>query len=197
MIRRFMRLRRERAQGLPKSFHDTGSVFVHVPKTGGISVCNAIYDGIEYGHRPYSELLSIDPQASNYFSFAFVRDPAERLLSAFIYVQNGGINKFDRAFSKHVTGMTFDQFVDCLPNNRTLSKWMHFRPQSHYIDRPVDFIGRFENLDADFRSVVKTLGLDAELPHANAVRASKPAITPETRRKIERHFAKDYECFGY
>ena len=68
----------------------------------GLPILGADYDGgftyIEnpYGHRPLRNEWG--EQLVDYFSFAFVREPLDRLVSAFFYLNAGGCNRFDAAF---------------------------------------------------------------------------------------------------
>ena len=63
----------------------------------------------------------------------------------------------------------------------------------------LDFIGRFENLENDYKYICQKIGLTTKLPH---VRASKHKhyteyYDDETREIIADRYAKDIEYFGY
>lgn len=63
----------------------------------------------------------------------------------------------------------------------------------------VDFIGRFENLAADFNSVSSRLGLAMTLPHLNRTHHLPPseAFEPEAEARIRELWAVDFETLGY
>ncbi len=64
----------------------------------------------------------------------------------------------------------------------------------------VDFVGRFETIQADFNAVCEQIGVDARLPHLNASirrRDWRSYYTKETRDLVERLFEVDLERFGY
>jgi sulfotransferase famil protein len=64
----------------------------------------------------------------------------------------------------------------------------------------VDFVGRFERLDSDFRTICERIGIPATLPRLNESAKGKPYqdyYTPETIELVRRAFTPDIEAFGY
>lgn len=64
----------------------------------------------------------------------------------------------------------------------------------------VSFVGRYESLDADFRTICERIGIDATLPRMNESSRQMPYqeyYTPETIELVRRAFAPDVEQFGY
>ena len=65
----------------------------------------------------------------------------------------------------------------------------------------VDFVGRFENLQADFAAVCDRIGLHRTgLPHENRSdgrKAYRDYYSEETRDIVARYFKRDIERFGY
>jgi Sulfotransferase family len=64
----------------------------------------------------------------------------------------------------------------------------------------VDFVGRFEKLDDDFRTICDRIGIPATLPRLNESSkgtAYQDYYTPETIELVRRTFAPDIELFGY
>ena len=114
----------------------------------------------------------------------------------------------DAVFSKEVlTGYaTFDDFVlNWLTPGR---RWPmpHFRPQFEYLtvgDRMVmDFVGRYENLAADFEVVRKRLGVETRLKHLNRTPVEDLAIAAHYAndavvRRVQDVYRKDFELLGY
>lgn len=64
----------------------------------------------------------------------------------------------------------------------------------------VDFVGRFERLDDDFRTICDRIGIPATLPKLNESSKGTPYrdyYTPETIEMVRQTFAPDIELFGY
>ena len=103
--------------------------------------------------------------------------------------------------------MTFEEFVDWI--RYSSSTCVHPVPHTNQLDwlvdphgnELVDFIGRFESLEADWAQIAERLRLPAELPHANANPEQRPHYsefyTPRSRDVIAGKFAVDIEYFGY
>jgi hypothetical protein len=197
--------------------HSHRCLFTHVPKTAGKSVLAAFglpmlgadYDGslvhIEqpYGHRALKEYAGT--VAFGYFKFAFVRNPWDRLVSAFSYLNAGGCNSFDADFrAKNLERYNGDflRFVDDLER---LIAHQHFRPQSHWVCNDngqllVDFVGRFESMETDFGHVAERLGLArTNLPELNSsVHAAYTTYYDFARRdRVASLYEEDIVRFGY
>jgi hypothetical protein len=63
----------------------------------------------------------------------------------------------------------------------------------------VNFVGKFENLDEDFQSICRKVGISASLPHVNKSKRTcyQDYYDPETRDLTARLYAEDIERFGY
>lgn len=99
-------------------FVQRGLVFVHIPKTSGTSVADAIYGDKKSQHYPANELFR-DPELRHLSSFSVVRNPYARLLSAYNYLRTGGnpgIQRIDdnEAWSRLLRQITFLEFLDLL-----------------------------------------------------------------------------------
>lgn len=185
-------------------------IFVHVPKTAGISICKAL--GIRnHGHFTVAAYVRRSPETfDRFFKAAFVRNPWDRARSAYLHLSAGGSNPLDeRAGRELIGGRDFESFIQALqragPRRRILS-WRHFRPQLDYILDPrtrasgVDFLGRHERLPADYAALVSSLRLAhaAELPHENqGSDAERPEYSPRGVEIIRSVYAGDIEHLGY
>jgi hypothetical protein len=204
------------------------ALFVHVPKTGGTSIEKALgvfgdwriedrarlfgqissddllskgFGSAFLQHLTYSEILRIVDQDTlrEAFSFAFVRNPWDRLVSVF---SNPDPHMVESARTQGIvlTGMPFASFV----RNALDFRHVHLLPQTLFVcddkgQLKVDFVGRFEQLQQDFASVARRIGVDVELPHANASTHSdyRSYYDAETRRLIADLYQDDIEFFGY
>jgi len=79
-------------------------------------------------------------------------------------------------------------------------------PQSWFIQDlsgtdMIDFIGRFETLEADMRHVFARIGINfMQLPHMNASRREREYrgyFSADTRSAVARMYAADIEHFRY
>ncbi len=159
-----------------KPFDQTRSIFVHVPKCAGISVNKALYGNLAGGHRTLDQYTRLfEPQAlMNYFKFTIVRNPWDRVVSAYHFLQRGGLNQDDATWFNNELSQfdDFNSFVEnwlCIENARS---WYHFKPQVDYIcssqcDLSLDFIGYFENIEVDFQIIANKIGCNATLGKTN------------------------------
>lgn len=181
-------------------------VFIHVPKTAGSSVARALF-GAESRHVPYVEYETANPGKFHaYFKFAFVRNPWDRLVSAYFFLRDGGMNAVDGEWStRHMAHHdNFGEFVRNGLSDRAIADFPHFLPQSHFIADArgqvmVDFVGRYENLAGDFGSIARRLGLACPLPRSNESRHAHYTTyyDSETRDLVGRLYARDTYIFGY
>ena len=94
-----------------------------------------------------------------------------------------------------------------IDNKMKKSHKAHYRPwpQTKWIKNDgkiaVDFVGRFENLDADFQVICEALGINPvpKLPHFNPGehRPYQEYYDDETRAIVADVYADDIETFGY
>lgn len=148
-------------------------------------------------------------QKDGLFGFAFVRDPAKRLASCFT---NKMFLARERVPINRILGredergkITFDDFLTAVELQKPEEMNPHWRPQHMVLMADAieyDFIGRMENIKADFAHIQKTAGLPADytLPHRNKVvprRNWVVEMNPERQRRIEAIYADDYERFSY
>jgi hypothetical protein len=135
------------------------------------------------------------------FKFAIVRNPWDRAVSLYEYrVQTNqtGLGSTSVPFEEWLRLV----FVERDPYYHDQPKML--QSQSDWLkdasgNMPVDFVGRFENLNAEFAVVAQKLGITAQLPHLNRSKrkTAKPYYTDDSVEIIARYFAEDIERFGY
>lgn len=157
--------------------------------------------------REISRLLS--RRAFNgYFKFAFVRNPYERTVSAYhFHLKYGGESlSFEEYLEKRVA---YRKLMLAVP--RPLRRRFrpdliddHVRSQHRFILSAggrmlVDFVGRYENLESDFRKLARHLGCHVELPRINATdhRDYREYYDHRLRRLLGFLYRRDLALFGY
>lgn len=202
-----LRMRDIAGIGLYRGFPDEhAAIFIHIPKSGGLSVKRSL--GIaRTGHADYVSFRAASPRkCREYFKFAFVRNPWDRLLSAYSFLKAGGIPRWDAGLNARLMdGVTgFEQFVLERLELPEVRNALHFQPQLRFISDEsgmpkMDFVGRVETIEADFGFICTRLGISAPLQRLN--QSSHPpyqsAYTPAMRDVAASVYARDIELFGY
>jgi hypothetical protein len=183
-------------------------IFVHIPKTGGVSVNDALWGNPGGVHKSMEEYARIFSRKTleQYYKFAFVRNPWDRLVSAYAFLKTGGLHKRDARWAKRqqLDFDNFERFVMEWVSRDNICKGIHFIPQTAFLTLDgkiaVDFIGRFENFQSDFEFIKDKLVIpEATLEHRNrSVRKDyKAYYTAETRQKVAEVYADDIRILGY
>lgn len=189
-------------------------LFIHVPKTAGNSIMRAFWpDAIQseflHGHDTRNKEYRFFKDTVRYrdqFTFCFVRNPWDRVVSAYHYLQAGGGCSADAEDARRFVApyADFNQFVRRGRWKSGLLQQIHFRPQYEWcVSRRgalPDFVGRFENLQADFNRVCARIGIEpVTLPHSN--KAKHAHYTKYYNRRtsgiVAKYYKKDIAYFGY
>ena len=191
--------------------------FVHVPKTGGTSIEHSLEPHLDKpfagGHTTAAQFALICPaEWRDYFSFGFVRNPWDRLLSAYRYLMQLppelGIEQQDFVRQRWLRYENdFEGFVGALAAEPTSIFFVaHLWPQVYYLCDPsgevmVDFVGRYERLHEDWARVCHRIGIEAPLPHLRRTSERRPpytaVYTPRSREQVATLYRQDIEAFGY
>ena len=157
-----------------------GALFVHVPKCAGGSTHVVLKRKCDFKRLRPGMVTDFD----SLFKFAFVRNPWDRMVSAFHYAKEthlfvkewvGNMATCPSSVSPtssytRATLTTFKDFVenqiwideDDAPSNE------HWRLQVDFTEG-LDFVGRIENIDEDMKTICEKLGItDCEVPHIRA-----------------------------
>lgn len=154
-------------------------IFIHIPKAAGVSVSKALFGNFAGGHTKVSDyqLIFNKSDFERYFKFSFVRNPWDRVYSAYTFLIRGGMSNADRGWISGKLNQynDFNEFVrNGLPDSEVMN-WIHFIPQTHFLYKAgsktlgVDFIAKFETLNDDFEEIRKRLVLpeNVKLNHEN------------------------------
>lgn len=193
-------------------------IFVHVPKTGGMAVTQAL-GGKSSDLATHTPLRCVEK--GDRFAFGFIRNPWARMVSLYRFMVQKAFRKTDNFDQQAIREMGFrrwlmhDDFLmqeDVLPTGEpwvmrthwrgdgdTALPAMQRRPQMWWL-RGCDFVGRFENLTEDFRRACRMMDLTPPgLGHVNETKGGhwRAEYDMPTRRFVEMHFAADIEFGGY
>ena len=149
-----------------------------------------------------------DEKIDDYFTFTFVRNPYDRLVSAFNHVVMENLFRLYSYDSKTAQlpidflYMLFNLFVQ-----RGLDNWdrddhsmfsasSHWMPQNFFYEidgyQFVDFVGKYENLKSDWKYIAKKLEVSEKLPFVGASTTGKG--NKKTRMEIQKsHYYEFYK----
>jgi glycosyltransferase involved in cell wall biosynthesis len=185
-------------------------IFVGIPKSAATSVARDLF-GLPIGNHTRMEqyqMVFSSKQFNSYFKFAFVRNPWDRLVSAFFYSKAGGMGMGDQEWEHRNPGVLddFGRFVSEWLTPETAETKVHFVPQYKFVCSErgtmlLDFVGHFENLAEDYAHVCRELNVDRPLRHHNKTdvrtRDYRDCYNDETRRIVADIYRRDIELFGY
>lgn len=183
-------------------------IFIHIPKAAGTSVALSLFG------RPSRHIRYLEYEKANawkfhrYFKFSFVRNPWDRLYSAYRFLKKGGMNEIDKRWAEeHLAAFSdFDAFVKGWVNSENIRRWIHFMPQHYFIcddemKVKMDFVGRLENLDHDFSCVLQRLSRpNVSLSKVNVAADHKryqEYYSDEAKDIVSRVYGEDIRVFGY
>ena len=171
-------------------------LFIHINKTGGRSIETAL--GCVYEHKTARQKRREVGAAvwDEKFTFAFVRNPWDRVVSQYFYRRQTEQGAEDLSFEDWVRRVYAEQ------DPQLRSREVLFLPQSDWVtdengDYLVDFVGRFERFEEDFQHVCDRIGVAKSLPHKNKSSRGdyRAYYTDETAGIVARYFAEDIDRF--
>jgi len=180
-------------------------VFIHIPKVAGLSIRRGTFGT---GER-FSDSALLDGKYKEYYKFAFVRNPWDRLVSAYEYFRQRGL--FQGTLLQFLDVVTdekvcyrhnFDKTSPPYKDGHLGAIRHHTLPMTHPYNclKYANFIGRFENLQVDFDSVCDAVGeARRSLPHMNAFsrRPYRDYYNTKILQIVGEYFKRDIEHFGY
>lgn len=177
-------------------------IFIHINKTGGTSVEKAL--GLPLIHKTAREYKNQIGEArwQERFSFAFVRNPWDKVASQFHYrvmINETQLGKKPVKFEDWIKLVFIDQHPDYY-NDKNM-----FAPQMDWLtdyndEIIVDVVGRFENFQDDWQLICEKINRKGlELPHVKKSKRTdyRSYYNTQSIETIGQWFAKDIERFGY
>ncbi len=134
----------------------------------------------------------------SYFTFGFVRNPWDKLVSQYHWCRKQMRSETPKDFSEYVTDKLVHNNFESDGEIRYVSQVDFFRNAQGVID--LDFIGRFESLQEDFNRVCISIKLEPiQLPHISRyIRDHYSTFyTSALRGLVADVYSDDIEVFGY
>lgn len=179
--------------------HELKSLFIHVPKCGGSSMESFKWNNGN-GHSTILDFERCNKE--EYFKWCFVRNPFDRIASAYITCPELRIG-------------SFLEFLQTIRDNRpknfgNLIRWnqceslglnvprIHFYPMTSLVSiKSMDFIGRFENIKEDWKIISEKFGETNQLPVKRKRTISLPTYDENSRALVREIYASDFAEFKY
>lgn len=136
---------------------DTGDL-PHNPNKNGLKYL--------FHYRPEKALEMLTSTNKGWSRVIFVRDPLERMLSAYLDKGKRKSGRYlDKHCKRHQEDYSFEEFVDIVTSSCKHDP--HWAPQIQRIDRPfwqhINFVGNFDSLQQDTRKLLNRLGVWEEI----------------------------------
>ena len=195
--------------------HEHKFIFIHIPKCAGSSIEQSLFGEphVEWDQKrkiwkQHATAAQIREYYCNdynsYYSFAFVRNPWDKIVSDYFWIQKNW--RIKDTFKNYLTlkGKFNDPRLRFPPTSHR-TRYDHIIPQCNFIlddkdEAIVKFIGRFENLQSDFDTICDKIGIPRkELLYTNRTWHDHYTkyYDDETRQIVAEKYAKDIEYFGY
>ena len=200
--------------------HEHKCIFVHIPRTGGTSIEatiwprgrneNTLWMGFiddwnnKYQTGGLQHLLAKQIREevggetfSSYWKFSFVRNPWDKIISQYHYIQNKerllsflGVEKIE----------SLEEYLALIQK----AKYIHWEEQWKFLyadsgECLVDTIYRFEDFRDSAQKIYQDLKLQPTVLHVNQTDHEHYSkyYTPETRELVAEMYAIDIDTFNY
>ena len=196
------------------------TIFVRVPKTGSNSIIHSIgniFDkknnntlpkecrvpGGMAVHIPASDIAKHMPEIwKNYFTFGFIRNPYYQVISSYYQVKNKAIYKWPSLYNldKLESIESYVPYIlECFPTCRSIKQEIFLFDSNG--NQLVDYIGKYENLQSDYKFICKKIGIKykpLERINANQTNVDYDSLlTPYLKSMIAYELRDTFEILGY
>lgn len=185
--------------------HNYKCIFIHCQKCAGETIELVLSGRADKGYRGdpfegspekhFSVKQCIEKYGEdiwrNYFTFSFVRNPWDRVIS-WIKYRDKRYGIYGGEINSTIIKRDLNQYYD--------QSNLYFELLALNTPNVVNFIGRFENLQEDFNIICDKIGVPEQtLPHENKSKHKyyTEYYNDETREIVAERYAKDIEYFGY
>ena len=194
--------------------HERKCIFIHVPRCAGTSIEQWICGEDWWEIEPSTKhLIASQARAAyadfwdEYFKFSIVRSPYSRVLSMLKYYEYFGLLPMADGtidFSGYETLFGADIILE--HDHRFVSRDEILRPKhqpnqifGNILDEQLDFIGKFETLNADMALVRSRLGIDTvfDVHLERSEEGQRTALSASDREWIAAAYANDIAAYDY
>ena len=182
-------------------------IFIHIPKAAGMSVVKALYEQNSSLHRSALEVRRKNPKEFNsYYKFSVPRNPIDRYISAYNYLNRGGKSNIDLYWKENfidqhsnINDFVINGLEECIDSGVE-----HFLPQVYFCcdensNILVDDLFKFEKIDSLNRILIEKGLIKEDLPVENSAvnYKTKEVLNSEALTKLQKLYWKDFNLFGY
>jgi hypothetical protein len=205
-------------------FKNPKATFIHIPKTGGSSFEQWVYNNVsDYDrqdkHATYNQSKEIWNDLGT--TFTFVRNPFARIVSMYHFIGQRAIERnqkrtqglkvkkstslegdtkieelYNKGFNYWLTSLYNDtnEFIDT-PNG----DWSRKNPQTYWLENSADIIIKLEEINQKILILEELFNCKINLPHVNKSNHKHYSeyYNNSTKKIIEELFITDLETFGY
>ena len=194
-------------------------VFIHIPKNSGTVMTEELQKtykdtqllmhceryginiGIDKMHLYYDVIYEFISKnvLDNYFKFCIIRNPYNKLYSAWNFIKERHGYSDVNDFIKYKLNEEFIYGKEIIPGDARV----HYRPQFTFVynnenNKFADFIIRYENLNEDISKMNEKYGLNVPLyDDGNSQKSYINLLNKESILKINSLYKKDFELFNY
>lgn len=207
--------------------HKHKCIFIHIPKTAGMSISSFFHKGVKfhYENPDYERLfgwcpkrqihmqhattkqlleteLITEEQWNSYYKFTFVRNPWDRAYSDYTWIQD-----FSRIKGSFKSYLNKEKEFEKILNDKTVNTYLgdHLLSQTDFFDfegpYKLDFIGRFENFRNDIKQVLIDLSIEKTFNvfqnKSDRNKDYSKFYTTTKKKMVEEHFKKDIKLLNY
>lgn len=177
-------------------------IHIHITKNAGVSI-EKLFNNPIGDHRTvkaYINQIGYE-RYKKYYSFAFIRNPWDKMVSNYEYDKKGGHDGKRKKFG--ADKLSFKEWL------KVLNKYPNKPPKTymnqydwltnHKNELDVDYIGRFENIDDDWKYICDKININMELPHYNKTKEKnyKSYYDDESYEIVKKYYIKDINYFNY
>lgn len=181
-------------------------LFIHVPKTGGNAIKNThlFHDSIFFDHASVRDVIKWGKKYKT--SYTIVRNPYDRLVSAFFYLQQGGEKNNKRDLERMKKQQKYkNNFKEFVKHLHDFIEENHYKPQYTFLtdnnnELKVDHILKQESLNNDYMKLQQLYGYSpVSLKKVNTSKHEdyNQYYDDETRRIVQEVYRKDFELLNY
>lgn len=181
------------------------SIFVHVPKTGGMSIQKWLLENIESHVTKGSKHHSLDSLKSKYgefdFSFTTVRNPWDWCVSWYFFRHDRALRRISNPRNKGKFSLEYNQKVieDFDKGFEYFVQTTVLQPQ-HTRIKGIDSVLKLENIQNDIKDIADRFNIKKQIPFVNLSNRSrnyKEYYNNKTKDIVYNKFKNDVTLFNY